>query len=426
MISLNAPLPLRSTTVWGNFAHAAVIPQRYGATSGRLLQYDATGRLWCWTDHPCMSIDDVTVAGQSVSAWQWRNITDPTGAAVAIVEFGQPQDASAEIVASGRGKLHAASGELLTSPADVLYDLLAVVAGLDVGTELLAQFRVDCAARGLICAGSVDAQASIQAAARSLCASVGAVFCGSAAPVALLWPGGPNRPAISAVPASAQISARCNVDDLCTDITINFDVADGAARAAIQLEAPDAVRRYGRRAKTLDAPWIAEARVAYDVAARLLQQAARPQWHIGAAGLRRASQLGDSIDITHPASPASGAQPVLSAQRDPMTGLTNVAVAAAVGDAPAVRLVRQSQRYAPQQFAAAAVATAGDERILTVQDTDGSPLAGASVTLDGQITRTSDAAGQVRFPLASMPPGQHTLRIVTADGRTLETTVLVQ
>jgi hypothetical protein len=426
VISLSAALPLRPTTVWGGFAVAGVVPHRYGATEGRLIQYEPTGRVWCWADHVCDAIDSVTVGGQPAGEWQWRNTLDSSGHAVALVEFGQQQDVTADIVAGGRGKLDAATGQLMQSPADILFDVLAGIAGIALGREMLADFRADCAARGLTCAGSIDAADTAQTIARAICASVGAVFCGVSAPVARLWPGGALPAASVRVAAGADVSASSSAEDLCTDVTVNFDFADGAARAAIQLDAPDAIARYGRRANGIDAPWITEPRIAYDVAMRLLQQRARPQWRVSAAGLRARIAPGSVASLDHPALPVSGDCLVLSTDCDLLAGTSSIQCMVPVGDTPVVRLVRQSRRYEPQVFAAAAVQTVGSDRVLTLQDEDGSPIVGAAVALDNNFVRTSDAAGRVAFPANIMPPGQHVLSIQTLDGRHLETTVLVQ
>lgn len=97
-----------------------------------------------------------------------------------------------------------------------------------------------------------------------------------------------------------------------------------------------------------------------------------------------------------------------------------------IGDVPAVRIAAQSTAFEPQSYASIAVVTQGADRVLTLQDDDGSPLAGAEVTLDYEWKRYTDGAGHVSFPTSIMPLGEHNMRIVTADGRVLQQTVLVR
>ena len=50
------------------------------------------------------------------------------------------------------------------------------------------------------------------------------------------------------------------------------------------------------------------------------------------------------------------------------------------------------------------MATVNGDRVVTITDTSGRPIAGASCRLNGSITRTSDSAGRVA-PVAQMPAG---------------------
>jgi hypothetical protein len=73
---------------------------------GVIPQVDNNINLAGWEDN-CY-----TVSGQSVGNWQHRNGTDSSGRAVAFVEFDQPVEEGADLVARGRGKLGA--GGLMT------------------------------------------------------------------------------------------------------------------------------------------------------------------------------------------------------------------------------------------------------------------------------------------------------------------------
>lgn len=418
-MSLSAPLPLRQTTVWGAFGDARVIPHRYGETAGKLLQYDAAGRVWCWADHACVSVDKVTVNGAPAGAWQWRNGIDSTGHAVTLVEFGQPQDTGADILATGKGKAHPRAGDLMTSPAAVVWDVLANVAGGDASEGELTAFHADCYRRGLVVAGSITDADSAQTVVRAICASVGAIFCANGRGLCLVWPGADDDVARATVDHRHKLSAQAAVGDICNDLTMEFDVVDGTARQSLHMDAPDSVARFGRRRETLAASWISLPRVAYDVAARVLAQRARPQWVVDAIGLRDAVKVLDDVVLDHPVLPVGGQHSVLSCARDFESGETTVQFRVPMGDPPAVRLIGQSSAFAPVVPAITST-TVGSERILTLRRAeDNTAIAGASVTVDNRLTRTSDSAGRVSFPAAMLTPGAHRLDIVTLDGRTL-------
>ena len=175
----------------------------------------------------------------------------------------------------------------------------------------------------------------------------------------------------------------------------------------------------------MNATFIGTARTAYDVANRTLQQQARPQWAIHVEGVKRNVGVGDFVNLAHVVSPVSGAQMIQTAQLALSTGITAIDIMAPIGSVPVTTIIQQSEAFDPETYAGVSVDTVGDNRVLTLDNTDGSPIVGAAVTLDNAITRYTDASGRVSFPASSMPVGQHTLSIVTTDGRTLTTTVIV-
>lgn len=421
MTPYSADLPLRTTAVWGAFRDLQVIPHRYGDTAGALLPYDEGRRVFVWCDHASVSVQDVLINGQSVFNWQWRNGQDSTGRSVTFVEFSAPVDEGAVATAAGQAKADTRTGALITNPADVLYDILAGIAGHDVATGDVDLFRAECAARGLSVAGSIAEPVSTQRAAAGVCASVGAVFCPTMDGIARLYPGG-SLEGFTAAEISAKVdaSASCSLERLANAIVVNFDWQDGAARQAIEVDAPDSVADLGRRERVVNAVWLADPRGAYDLAVRLLRQFARPLWSIKAAdvagtGALRRLAVGQTVNVDHPALPVSGTAMVLACVADPFTDRCELELELAAGAVPRVRLVRTSAAIDPLQYAAVGILTQGDSRVLNLQDADGSPLSDAAVTLNGQWTRYTDAGGRVLFPISLMPPGTHTLEIVQAD-----------
>jgi hypothetical protein len=422
MRPLSLPLPLRDTTAWGGYREAVPIPHRYGATAGALLQYNASRTEFAWAGHAVEAIDEVLVDGLPVGDWDWRNAVDAQGLPVALVRFGQPQNEGAALLARGRGKLDARRGGVMTNPADVVADVLAL-AGRDVPASALADFRRACSAAGLEVGGSIETAETAQTVLRGICESIGAIVCADMPGWCRLWPG--SAPAAPrATVRDGDLSASVSSDGLVNDLTIAYAHEDGQPRASLRLEAPDSIAAYGRRPATLEARWVTSARVAAAVGTRLLQQSARPVWAVSVAA-SRALQVGDALALAHPASPVGGVHPITARELDLDAGGARLSINAPVGDVPAVRLIAQSSAFEPARYAGLSVETAGGERILTLREETGAPIVGAAVTLDDALTRYTDGAGRVAFPVATMPPGEHMLAIKTADGRTLTTTVLI-
>lgn len=422
MSALSQPLPLRDTSAWGGYREAVPIPHRYGQASGVLLQYNASRTEFAWAGHAVLSIDEVLVDGLPVGDWQWRNAVDAQGLPVAIVQFGQPQDEGAQLLARGRGKRHPRTGELMTSPADVVADVLAL-AGQPVTDGEMADFRRACSAEGLDVGGSIDQADSAQSIVRAICESIGAIFCADTPGRCRIWPSA-AAPAPRATVRSGELQATTSAADLANDLTISYAHEDGTPRATVRLEAPDSIATYSRRPATLEARWVTSARVAAAVGQRLLQHRARPTWQM-TVELARTVRVGESIAIAHPAAPIGGIFVVLSREVDLDSGRVTASFVAPVGDMPAVRLVAQSAAFDTVQYDGVTVETRGTERVLTLREENRAPIVGAEVTLDGTLRRYTDAGGRVSFPVAAMPPGDHRLDIRTADGRTLTTTVLI-
>jgi hypothetical protein len=420
------PLPLRTTAAWGRFRESVVIPHRYGEVTAAPLQYDAGRRLYVWADHPSATIREVRVGGQRIDAWRHFNGTDSAGRGVTFVELSQPLVEGATLEVTGIGKRHARTGVVLSNPADVLHDLVANVAGMAVEESDLDAFRADAATLGVVVAGSIEAAASVQTPCAALCASIGAVFCATMPGLARIFPGGALDAYVAAeVEARHEVDAGVQLDDVVTAIVVRYDYAGGEPRRTLTLEAPDAIAQYGRRERVLEAAWVANGRVAYDVAQRLLEHRARPVWRLSAEGLAGRLHVGQTARFAHPLCPYEGLAFVTQVALDvPALKASSIEAVAAAGRAPRVVLAGQGSQFEPDEYASATLATRGSERVVTISDEAGRPLGDARVVLDGAMTRYTDAAGRVTFPASAMPPGEHVLE-VTKGTRALVLEVVV-
>lgn len=427
MTPYSSPLPLRDSTVWTGYGSAVPIPHRYGVCGGAALQYDSLRRVFVWADHASEGVDAVLVGGQPAHGWSWANATDTTGHPVTLVSFDSAQDAGAEVIVRGRGKLHPRTGARIENPADVVWDVLANIAGNPVDESDLGDFRAACAVAGLLAGGSIETADPVIAVVRGICASLGATFAPDDRALCRLWPGGAlGAPRATLAPGlGIGLSATATVDDLVNDLTIRYGFEAGEPAGTIRLTAPDSIARFGAHASAIDAPWVNSSRVAYQIGTRMLQASARAQWDVEATDVDGVVGMGDAVTLDHPLLPVGGDYLVIGRTLDLGAGSSAVQIRVPVGAAPTVVLAGQSYLFAPQQYANVSVQTQGSDRVLTLTNDDGSPIAGAAVTLDGGLTRYTDGAGRVSFPASAMPPGEHTLVIQTADGRTLTTTVLV-
>lgn len=426
MKSQSTPLPLRSSVVWGGYREAVLLPHRYGYTAGTLIQYDAARTQFLAADHPCISVDDVLQDEQSIGGWVLRNTVDNTGHPIALVVFDRAIEEGAELVARMRGKPHPTTGALMVNPADVVLDILAGISGRAVTAAQLEPFRRACDREQLDVGGSITDADSDQTVIRGLVGSIGGIYCADMPALCKLWPGITGSASKLTV-RDGDVAQECDLDDIVNQLTIRFAYEGDTPRASVVLEAPDSVARYGARPSTLEARWLTSARVAVAVGIRLLGQQARPVWLVSAS-TKAAIDVGDTVTFEHPALSESGDAIALSREVAFDTGVTAFTARMPAGDAPVVRLVSQSAAYSPTQYPSDQIETQGGSRIITLLDSDGrTPLAGAQVTLDGGTqVRQTDGAGKVAFPVDSMPPGLHTLHIVTADGRAFDYPVVVQ
>lgn len=413
MISLRTILPLRQASVWGQFAAPDVVPVRYGAQRGRAIQYDRSKLRFVWADHASQIVTAVYVDGQLSLGWTWRNQSDVTGRAVTMIEFAQPQ--SGAVTAVGVGKTDPTSGSPITRPGAIIADL----ARLGGRTLDVSWLDYEAARLGIECAGSIDAlDTTLQGAISAICQSIGAVYAARGHVFARIYPGGLYDGGSAAseggitIPATDLRTADTTADAVVNAVLIEYAYRDDAPAAAIELDCPDSIARFGRRELRLEARWIGDARVAEAYARRLITAYAEPRWEISA------DTAGDvrPLVVLYPGTDVEGPEPeatiALAGSYEPTTETTSGLVFERLRPTGAeIRIVRQASLIEDAQLSTATVETIGTTRRIKLLDAQGGPLANAKVVLNGTVTRYSDGAGYVIFPVADTPPGTHTLTI---------------
>ncbi len=426
-IPLSDRIPLRETTAWGSYKNKSTLPLVYGRVPVRPIPYDNSATLFVCADHVCQGVDGVTVDGVDVIAYEFRNDVDDTGHAVAVVELADPLPVGSDLIVELRGRVHPDTGELLTNPAFVLWDLMANVVGLPVQISDLDQFRTETATLGIELGGIIDnASRSIRSQIDEICASIGAVWSAAMPGIARLYP-----PAASVVRdpdfavfdriTAGDVKAVSSQGRIVTVLRVLYDFDGNKPRRAVQFEAPDAKEEYGHIDREIEARWLRSPRQAADLGARILAYQSQPVWEISWSADGGDIPPGVYVEIRHPRSPVQGS--VLVMDSDVNLGAGSMIVAEApAGALSAVVMTTISTAFEPELSSGASVLYQAGIATFTITDDDGRPLVGARVTMDGVQTNTTDNSGRVQF---EADRGRHLLYVEASGYQPLEIEVSI-
>lgn len=414
---LSNPLPLRSSAAWGGFGDVSALPIVYGRATLAPVQYSQDRRVWLVADHPIQGVDAVRRDDVASADWTWRNVVDPVGQPVAVIELALPLADGERLAVDVRGRVHPTRGHLLTAPAEILWDLLTNVAGMNTAEAELFALRADLA--GVEIGGVInDPLMTTRSQIDRIMASAGAAWSAGMPGLACAWP--PVDQDDAALVTVDRLSASdlapvVGDGGICTVLRVlfDFDWSSGKHRQAVQIESPSAIRVYGRIEREYDAGWLHSSRLADALGRAHLSWLARPVWTVSwradiGAGLRP----GDWVEITHPGSPVRGRLRLTRADLDLDRGSLYLAIAAPAGPVPSMSAARLSESFDPLIQAGANVIYQDGVATLTIQDDRGRPMAGARVTMDGTQRRIADHLGRVAFQAAR---GRHKV-LVEASG----------
>lgn len=207
------------------------------------------------------------------------------------------------------------------------------------------------------------------------------------------------------------VSASSSSSDLATILRVEYaHDAGGQPTQSLTLEAPSAIRRFGRIERVHSARWLRSPRLADAVGRAILGRVARPSWTI-TAGIppRIARQLkpGDDVTVSHLWIP-SGTALVVDLAEEPLAARATLTARLAAGPIPSIVITHQSAQFATLPAGGVSVAYRDGVATLTILDETGKPLVGAEVTLDGSKMRVTDSKGQVQF---TTPRGTHHIEV---------------
>lgn len=407
---LSDPLPLRPAAALPAYRADAgnqFLPWVYGRATLTPVPLSADSLEWLVADHPIVAVERVTIGSNATDGWQLTQRLDETGAAISVLRLTQAPQSGQALAVTVLGRRHPETGAALEHPADIAADLLRQC-GWSVSADAFQGLRDDYPTLTLGCV--IDSPQSLRETLASIIEPLGAVW-QITPPTARRHQSGSVRARLDLTTAD-DISARTDASHLATVAHVRYahDWAAGAARGALTLEAPDAIAQYGRIEITLDLPAVRTARDALACGTARLQDLARPRWSCDATVPARLALLpGDTVALAHPRVP-SGAALVMSTAHDRSRDSLQLTVVMPAGPAPRIEMAQRSTAV-DATTAQNGVTFRDGIATFTVTDDTGAPLAGATVTLDGQDTRETDRSGQVQFRTTR---GAHTLSVYAA------------
>lgn len=414
-------LPLRRVEDLPQYSAQAAgraLPWVFGRATVSPVPLDLVGAEWLVADHPVSGIDRVTVGGLPTDGWQLVQQLDATGSPISVLRLAQPTTTQA-VAVTVAGRRHPQTGELLTTPAAIVRELLRLSghaeprdawAGLD---EHFGQ-----TALGIVFGDEITLRAAIAAVVE---------------PLGAMWrpgwatrraPGQPSATLDASVVGSVTARAENTTLRTTARVTYGYDWSVNGARRSMSLAAPQAVAVWGELPLQIDLPAVRTARDALAIGSKRLSAAARPLWLLELQDVsERVGDLreGMTVLVNHPHAPV-GLAVLTSVSRDrERTQYTLRAEMYATAE-PQVEMVRRGSALLPTASQSAPITYRDGVATFTILDDLGQPMAGAAVTLDGLLTANTDAAGQVQF---RTPRGAHTLTVRMPGYATLELEVVV-
>jgi len=412
-------IPMRTSADLGTFRDVETLPIRYGRNvPGKLISINQARTLWLWADHASLAIRSVTIDGQPFSAWAWRNDVDGNGHPITVVQTSEQIDDGADMVAVGDGALDADTGALLVNPADVARDACRL-AGLTVDRSDFAAYRAECLARNLELSGTVEG-GSLQSVMTRIAESTYSAFARQQAGYLRLLP--LSGSALATISPDSVLRADQD-GDIATRLRVRYGVEEKGPRRSIEVRAPAVEVRYGVRSQDVDLPLIRDDRSAADVASRMLSQLSRPAYRIQCKRQLREWLPGDVASVSVLALGISGDAMVKASQIGERASSPTLLLH--VGTAPSISLVTVAQAYTPEAYAGATITEQGANRVVTITDDTGRPIAGARCTLDRTITRISDNGGRVTYPSSALGPGNHIIDVVATGYAAFQLPVVI-
>ena len=406
-MSLSDDLPLRTTADWGRFESVQTIPVGFGRVCSVGIAYNQRRTEFVFLDGVNGAVESVTVNDEPFDAWEADQVFDNTDKPMTLVRTNEPIDGVIKIC--GNGMLGTSSGKALVNPADVIGHALT----LSGFTHDLAEFRTECAKRGLEIAGLFAGGKTGRAQVQEIAESIGVIWSAASDRFAAFHPGTLSS-SLAAVDKLGEFQAKYDRGRIynVARIKFDFDHSAGDYRQVVQMEVKSSIAVYGRIVHEIEAPWLFRTSDAERLCTRLLQHYSRALWTMTCA-TDADVDLGDAIDNQHARSAITGDQACIRIDKAPLKTGKRVILEAPAGASPDVTFVGSASVFDP-------VATnknvqfVDDRVLIPVTDTGGRPIQGAEIKLidpPGPTVET-DGSGIAEFPASQIVVGRlHTFQI---------------
>lgn len=387
-------LPLRTTAELGDYAEKVPLPIVIGDLRGASFPLvRLTGEVYFAADHP-MDIDAVFVDRAAVADWQAELATDAVaGRTWTVVRFGSPVPVSSQVAATGIGLPDARTGAIADNPADMLDRVSALADRPDVWSDL----RAECSRLGITVATRLAQAQSVRAAIDAVTQSIGAIWTPG---MARLYPSSDApSPIIDLYRHEvADLRFAASVADTADILRLSYDVSDAREKPQQFIELRASPMLYGgvsveHTAALLRTPQAAEA-----VGRNRLSRLAGERYDVSFTTTRRSLRPGMWVrPVAHPQR-LYGEDPVVMVLGIQQQGASLEISGEWLRTTPSIEVIGHS--VALPDSVAAALSVAYDQGVATLtltRETDGAPIGGALVALDGGIPQTTDQQGKARF-----------------------------
>lgn len=405
MLPLSRPLPLRNSTVWGEYRAAQVIPHVFGLTVLAPIPYDRAGYFFAVADHPIQAINALRLDDVDSVNFRLVHQPDSTGRIIALLETGEriPPDVSVSVTVAGQ--LHPTTGALADNPADViaaLYQLLGRTPPSWVADFALACQQAGLRIGGLFADASLTARAQIDQIITSLAAQ---------------WSGASGAWMLGTAPTdwhnltdtnSELGAAQAGLAGVAGGVRVRYryDWGTGAPLETAVLR----VRNSDAPTVDLDARWLQDSRSALAAGTRWLNRYGRPAFSADVVSADLLP-LGSLLALQSPLLGSVTTQVMGAEFTHPGTGEYRHTLSWPAAAAPVVDLAGLTLAVAPVKPELTIRYEAGVLTLLVLDDETNAPIPNAEVTLDNVTTRLTDNNGSVQF---DAEPGAHTLLIRVA------------
>lgn len=415
---LSEILPLRRTSALGDFSEDVALPEVFGDLTDApfpLIRLSPTR--YFAADHP-MEVATAFVERQVAEGWEAVLESDAAGNTWTEVRFTAPVPQTSAVWATGRGRRHPLTGDLITNPADVLARATEIAGRGDDWSAL----RAECSRFGLVAGGRFSSTQSIRAQIDAVASSFAAIW---APGMARLYPSTADPAPILDLAREevADIAVSASVVDTADVLRLWYDWSDARGGPQRFIELTASPQRQGGIAKEVTYEWLRTPQAAETVGRAVLGRLAAERYGVRMNVARTDVRAGAWVrPIAHPQWPLDGSDPVimvLSPTIDFAAGASELIGETALS-VPEIRVTGFSAALPNTVDAAVLVALANGVATFTILDEDRRPLAGARVALDGSAPRTTDAQGKVSFVAAS---GTHVLTVEAVGFAPFELTI---